>query len=125
MRASDILGGLKPGSDVALVVLVRSNPMNLHLAAAWASADLPEDQDPDEECPPDTPAHLHLRWLWSRIEPDPVPAWIERAGLPDASHVRRACRVLQDNGIVHPDGEVAAVVQSFFFQMTEPPKRRG
>jgi len=129
MKASDILLSLKERDDGPTFTMVKANPIHLQLVAAWTSMQLQEDEDPDEECPPDTPAHLRLRWLWARIEPDPTAAWIEMSGLPDAPHVRRACRVLQDNGVVHPDGDVAASVRTFmnlaYTAATTPPRGRG
>ncbi len=85
----------------------------LRLAAVWPTITVPRDGKPDEVCPDETPTDKMLRWLWSRIEPDPIPGWIERTGLPDAPHTRRACQVLIDNAMALPDGTLAESVDTF------------
>jgi len=113
MRASDILAELKARDKYATFTMAQCSPTHMQLVTAWSAVQVPDDTDPDEECPPATPPHLLVRWLWSRLEPDPMPAWIEAAGLPNAPHIRRTCRVLQDNGVVLPDGSLAGSVEEY------------
>lgn len=59
------------------------------------------------EVPPETPAHLVLRWVFAQLEPDPIPVWIGMAGLPDAPHVRRATLIAIDHRLVMPQGALS------------------
>lgn len=115
MRADEILMSLKEHDALdatefpadqnhGMVLLLDSNKLLQRLVACWSNVTLPLDEDPREQAPEGlTQAHF-LRWLWSRIEPDPIPGWLALAGLPDAPHTRRWCMVAMDNRIVFPDG---------------------
>jgi hypothetical protein len=110
--------------NIGLVTLLIRDPMLGKLVAAWPNVarKLAADTDPDERTPDDLPATEHERWVWARVEPDPEPLWIEAAGLPDAPHVRRALRVLMDNGAVFPDGQMSQWTERF---LRESAKRAG
>ncbi len=117
MRAYDILIRLKADDDhnIGVVTMFNQDRLLSRLAATWPSVArvLPRDDNPPEECPPDTPPEYMVRWLWSRIEPEPEPVWAEMTGLPQAPHVFRAMRVLQDIGAVFPDGTLSQWVQRY------------
>jgi hypothetical protein len=104
--AAEIVASAVEADDqnAGVVALLETSRELQRLVAVWPNVPLPEDPDPTEECPEDLPAAVRLRWVWSRIDPDPIPTWIMYAGLPDAAHVRRAIRLAQDNRIVFPDG---------------------
>ena len=99
------------------VAMLDGDPIGMlrKLCACWPNVAhcLEGDSNPDEVCPPDTPATHYGRWLWSRIEPEPEPIWAEIAGLPDAPHVRRAMHTLQQIGAVFPDGTLSALVWDY------------
>lgn len=86
------------------VVLLSQSQALTRLVACWPNVPVSVDPDPREEVPPDTPRSHHIRWLWSRLEPDPIPVWLATAGLPDAPHFRKWCYVAIDNQMVMPDG---------------------
>ncbi len=111
-------------SNIGLVSLIMSDMIFARLLAVWPSVarKLEEDGNPSENTPEALPASEHSRWLWARVEPDPEALWIEASGLPDAAHVRRAMRVLMDNGAVFPDGGVSLWVESYLRQTA---KRAG
>lgn len=108
--AAEILADAIAADDgnAGIVNLLVNDPDLERLVAVWANVPIPLDPEPDEECPPDLPVWARLRWVWSRLEPDPVPAWIALAGLPDAPHVRRAVGLAVDNRIVLPDGSLSS-----------------
>lgn len=81
------------------------------LVAAWSQMSAPE-LDLDRECR--VPALHRIKWVWATINPDPIPAWIRSAGLPDAPHVRRACEVAMDNCLVFPDGGISTLAADYF-----------
>lgn len=85
-----------------ILMLLDGSKLLARLAAIWPNVPCPHDPDLDEEVPPDTPAAYHLRWLWSRINPDPIPTWLLMAGLPDAAHTRRLAEVAIQNMVVLP-----------------------
>jgi len=86
------------------------------LVAVWPNVPVPADPNPGEECPTDLQVWARLRWVWSRLEPDPVPVWIALAGLPDAPHVRRSIRIAMDNRIVLPDGTMSSWARVYIQQ---------
>jgi len=100
-------------NNIGLVTLIHQDPSYLRLTAAWPNAArlIERDSEPTEVCPPDTPVEDRVRWLWARVEPAPEPLWSAVAGLPDAPHVYRAMRVLQDWGVVFPDGTLSVWAQ--------------
>ena len=98
----------------ACIPLIEGDDLLYKLALAWPKVRPAEY--PKEvlalECPPATPADKQVRWLWALI-PDPMPRWIEIAGLPRAPHVIRACYQLVDHEAVLPDGTLAVAVESY------------
>ena len=114
--AAEILDRMKDRDQfnlgvVTMLTMDKSGDL-MRLCACWSNVAycLDGDSNPDEVCPPDTPATHHERWLWSRVEPDPEPVWAEVAGLPEAPHITRAMRVLQQIGAVFPDGTTSRLV---------------
>lgn len=106
-------------ANFGVVVLLKADPVLARLVAAWPNVPLSELPDPHAVCPPGTPLHARLRWLWSLLTPDPLPAWIEVAGLPDATYVRRACYAAIDNRMVHPDGELSRWASAFVLDLVK------
>lgn len=96
--------------------LMREDPDMLKLIAAWRQVPLPY-LDMQREC--NVPERLRIRWLWSLLDPDPTGEWIEHAGLPDAPHTRRACRMAADNLLVFPDGDIARSASLYFAPAAE------
>lgn len=91
--------------DPAPATLMIFNKELAHLLAAWPN--VPRSSfDEDADCTL-VPSHAQVRWLWSILDPDPVPIWIQYAGLPDAPHVRRAVSMAIDNRLAHPDGKIS------------------
>jgi hypothetical protein len=111
-------------NNIGVVTLVASDPLYSRLLAAWGAVKrkLRSDRHPFEELPPGLPEDAHERWLWARVEPDPLPLWIAASGLPDAPHVRRAMQVLIENCAVFPDGKASMWVEKF---LTEQARRAG
>jgi hypothetical protein len=116
--AAEILADAKAADDAnAGIVNLLVNDAELErLVAVWSNVPIPPDPEPDEECPSDLPEWARLRWVWSRLEPDPIPAWIAIAGLPDAPHVRRSIAMALDNRIVLPDGTLSSWAQVYVQQ---------
>ena len=109
--AASILARLKvdDSNNIGVVTLVTQDALYERLIAAWPNAArlLNADENPDEECPPDTPLQFHVLWLWSRIQPEPEPVWATVAGLPHAPHVVRAMHTLRDHAAVFSDGTLS------------------
>jgi len=109
--AASILARMKAHdtNNIGVVTLVTQDPIYERLVAAWPNVArlLQPDGNPEEACPHDTPLQFHVRWLWARIEPEPEGLWASVAGLPDAPHVQRAMRVLQEHAAVFPDGALS------------------
>jgi hypothetical protein len=124
--AGTILAKLKQHDayNIGVVTLLASDPTLGKLIAAWPNVarKIEDETNPFENTPEELPAREHERWLWARIEPEPESMWAEAAGLPDAPHVRRAMRVLQDNGAVFPDGTMSQWASRF---LVESAKRAG
>lgn len=126
--AADLVADLKdrdaesrkqdPG-NFGVVVLLKQDPTLARLVAAWPNVPPVELLDPHAECPASTPPHARLRWLWSLLEPDPIPTWIEMAGLPDAPYVRRACFTAIDNRMVHTDGTLSLWTSAFVLDLVK------
>jgi hypothetical protein len=95
------------GDNTGIVNLLDTSPDLRRLVAVWTNVPIPLDPDPNEECPASLPVAIRLRWVWSRLDPDPVPVWITYAGLPDAPHIRRLVQMAMDNRIVFPDGTLS------------------
>jgi len=124
MKAREIMADLKArdaegepqqgraGNFGPVVMLAQDRTLE-RLAACFENVPVSTDPDPEEECPASIAPGDRLRWYWARLEPDPIPAWIARSGLPDAPHVRRACATLIDNRMVHPDGVVSRWVKQY------------
>jgi hypothetical protein len=119
--------------NYSVVLMLERDPLLARLVAAWPNVFIPPDPNPQEPCPPETPPGHRFRWLFARIEPDPIPEWIAASGLPDAPHVRRACQVAIVNRMVLPDGTLAMVIRNYVnalvagavrANMPEPPRRR-
>ena len=124
MRADEILTNAKEYDELpedthpdqqnrGIVVLLEQHKMLQKLVACWPNVMLPQDSDPTEKAPESIPDSHQMRWLWSRIEPDPVPGWIELAGLPNAPHVRRLAQQAIDNRMVFPDGTLSKWARRF------------
>lgn len=114
----------------ACIPLLEGDPTLMRLATAWPKVRPAELLN--LPCPEAIPRDREVRWLWAVINPDPIPRWIELAGLPDAPHTRRACYVLIDNEAVLPDGTLALVVEQYiqrkigsFLQSMLPRRARG
>jgi len=116
--AAEILANAIAADDenAGIVNLLVNDPDLERLVAVWANVPIPQDTNPDEECPPDLPEAVRLRWVWSRLEPDPIPVWILLAGLPDAPHVRRVVRLAIDNRVVFPNGAMSTWAQVYLQQ---------
>jgi len=99
-----------------VVVLLDQDPLLARLVAVWPNVPRCTDPDPDEEMPPEVHDALVLRWLWSRLEPDPVAAWIATAGLVDRPDIRKKCWVAIENKMVFPDGTRSRWAQQFVTQ---------
>jgi hypothetical protein len=110
--------------NFGIVTLLAHDATLARLIAAWPSVGrkLQSDASPLENTPAGLDVADHERWLWARVEPEPEPLWAEAAGLPDAEHVRRAMRVLMDNGAVFPDGDMSRWSERF---LVESAKRAG
>ena len=92
--------------NVAAVMLLEQDPVLQRLVAVWPN--VPTSPFPyGAACPAEIPEGRRLRWVWAILDPDPVPRWLETAGLPDAEHTRRACFIAIDNRMVHPDGSIS------------------
>jgi excisionase family DNA binding protein len=104
--ASELLAALRFNDHQESHIVARLQGDNLltRLVSVWPSMGIPPNSHPDEPLPPDFPEHYRNRWLFSRIEPDPFPAWYQLAGYPDAPHVRRASWVAIDMRMVFSDG---------------------
>ena len=115
--AGDILADAiaADAGNAGIVNLLESDPDLERLVVVWANVPLPTTML-GEECPADLPLAVRLRWVWSLMEPDPVPAWISFAGLPDAPHVRRAVMLAIDNRIVLPNGVLSTWAQVYIQQ---------
>jgi hypothetical protein len=126
MNAGLILGQMHQhdAHNIGIVTMLSTDSLLARLLAAWPAVarKLQPDENPFEATPEGLPDATHERWLWARVEPEPEPLWAEAAGLPDAPHVRRAMRVLQDNGAVFPDGQMSVWAQRF---LAEQAKRAG
>lgn len=128
MKAREILAEIKardseqeaknPGNFGAVVLLTEDATLS-RLVSVWANVPRSVDPDPEEECPAVLAAADRIRWYWARLEPDPIPVWIATAGLPDAPHVRRACRVVIDNRMAHPDGVVSRWADRYLAGMVQ------
>ena len=101
--------------NIGLVMLLDQDQTLERLTAAWPNAArlIPADRDQNEVVPPDLPVEDRVRWLWARVEPAPEPLWCEVAGLPDAPHIQRAMRVLQDMRCVFPDGTLSQWAEQY------------
>ena len=124
LTAADYLAGLKDRDaldaknyrdmqNTGIVFMLSQSRTLARLVATWPHVPLLPDPNPQEEVPPDLPESYRLRWLWARVEPDPIPAWLATAGLPDAPHTRRWCLVAQDQQMVYPDSTVSKWAQQF------------
>lgn len=102
----------KKVGNIAAVVLLEQDPLLAKLVAVFENTPLPP-LPLAAVAPPALPEGRHIRWLWSLLEPDPVPSWIEMAGLPVADHTRRLCQVAIDNRMVLPDGTVSRFAAQF------------
>lgn len=98
--------GASQDAGVGAVLILDQDPTVQRLVSVWGS--VARSPFPyTAPCPPALPEARHVRWMWAMLEPDPIPAWVEMSGLPDAPHVRRACFVAIDNCMVYPDGTVS------------------
>lgn len=103
---------LEPGNYTA-VLLVQEDASLRKLVSVWPNVMLPRDPKPNEVVPDGMRPLARLGWLWARIDPDPIPDWLQLAGLPDAPHTRRLCRVAIDNRMVLPDGTLSPQVKAW------------
>ena len=113
--AAEILAAAIAADDAnaGIVSLLEDDQELRRLVAVWTNVPIQPDPNPDEECPADLQVWARLRWLWSRVEPDPIPVWIALAGLPDAPHVRNSIRLAIDNRVVLPDGTLSSWAQVY------------
>lgn len=100
-------GATRDPSNYGPIVLMDQDETLVRLVATWTNVVPCTLPNPNEECPADVPGHARLRWLWTLLEPDPIPLWIRTAGLPHAPHVERLCWLAIDNRIVLPDGTIS------------------
>lgn len=122
VTAADILADLKdrdaesrkndPG-NFGVVILLKQDPAVARLVACFQNVPVGAAPDPALRCPENISKVDRIRWYWSRLTPDPIPAWIKVSGLPDAPYVRRAIQVAIDNRMVHPDGAVSTWTNAF------------
>jgi len=96
-----------------IVVLLDQDPILAQLVAAWHNVPIGVDPNPNEPMPPDIPEYKLLRWVWARITPDPIPTWLETAGLPERPDFIRKCWSAIDNRMVFPDGTRSRWAQQF------------
>jgi len=96
-----------------ILVLLENSKVLARLVAAWPNVPVSPDPNPGEEVPDDTPVTHYIRWLWARMEPDPIPVWLGMAGLPEAPHLRKWCYVAIDNRMVFPDGGISKWCRRF------------
>ena len=89
------------------IVLMDQDETLTRLVATWSNLAPSLLPDPDMACPTLLPEHARLRWLWTLLEPDPIPLWMRTAGLPAAPHIERLCWLAIDNRIVLPDGTIS------------------
>ena len=113
-QGPDVPSTAKHARNVAPAALL-ADPTLAQLVCAWPNVPLPPltDVQKTRQVPGEIPPHRMLRWLFAQLEPDPIPVWIEMAGLPDAPHVRRACFIAIDQRLVWPDGNISTWAQLF------------
>jgi hypothetical protein len=91
------------------VVLLSQDPTLARLIACWPNVPVSALPSGSTPVPDELPEGAKLRWLWTSLEPDPFPAWVRIAGLPEnAPHVQRACWVAVENKMILPDGKLSA-----------------
>ncbi len=96
----------------ACIPLIEADQQLMRLVTAWPKV-RPNPVREGEVCPEVIAPYMEVRWLWTCIDPDPLPRWIQVAGLPLARHTINACYVLIDNEAVMPDGTLALVVEQY------------
>lgn len=109
------------------VLLLAQDETLTRLVACWPNVPPPTlPVDPQTTLvPDDMPESAHYRWLWSLLEPDPIPLWLRYAGLPDAPPFRRLCWLAIDNRMVLPDGTVSAWADRFIGRAVARAVTRG
>lgn len=93
--------------NTGVVVLLDQDKLLARLVAIWPNVPVGR-LNLDAECPAETPETHRTRWLWSQLDPDPFPRWLQMAGLPaNAPHLIEKCWVAAENQMVFPDGTLA------------------
>ena len=95
------------------ILLLDQDQVIARLVACWPNAPRSYDVKPNEEIPEVLPWEHIVRWLWTRLEPDPIPGWIRAAGLVCRTDTIRKCWVAIDNKMVFPDYTRAPGAQKF------------
>lgn len=120
VTAADIVADLaqqgaapRDPSNYGPVVLMDQDETLTRLVATWPNVSGCVLSNLDEACPEGMPEHARLRWLWTLLEPDPIPLWICMAGLPHAPHIERLCWLAIDNRIVLPDGTISTWAEQY------------
>ena len=96
-----------------VVVLLDADKILARLVAAWPNVPLGVDPDPDREMPADIHESKAIRWMWARIQPNPIPVWLTTAGLPKRPDFVRKCWAAIDNQMVFPDGTQSRWAREF------------
>jgi hypothetical protein len=114
VTVADLVASIKNEAQVpnapgnyAGVFLLAQDPALQRLVSTWPNVPVSAMPAGDMPCPETMPEGARLRWLWTLLEPDPLPVWRERAGLPDAPHVTRAQWLAIENKMVLPDGTLS------------------
>lgn len=114
MFVADLLADLQTRAGASLdagnfgpALMMDQDEELTRLVACWRNVPVPVLPPGETPLPEALPPEARLRWLWSMIEPDPIPTWIRMSGLPNSPHIRRLCWVAIDNRMVHPDGSIS------------------
>lgn len=115
MTAGEVLDRLKRKAEdySGFVSVMRRDHTLRKLVMAWPALDVGKDPSPDDPCHDSIKGPAQARWLFARIEPDPIPRWIAVAGLPDVPHVRATCYLAIDNRLVMADGTLPEPVKAY------------
>jgi hypothetical protein len=120
ITAKNILDGLKiragqneDTGNYSILILVERDPLLARLVAAWPNVLRPQDENPEEQCPPELSPDKRLRWLWSRFPDELYATWARLAGLPFAAHTERVQWVAIENRMVLPDGTLAPALRGY------------
>ena len=87
--------------DMPAAISLLRNPELRHLVSIWPLVPL---SDFPERPACALPRQHWTKWAWSLLVPDPRPAWIRLANLPNAPHIHRYIETAIQAGLVHWDG---------------------